>query len=270
LTNALGNRLAGYFYFTNTAECSDKKLAKECRCNAKAKNLELKNFYNKLNCKRQNKIIDYKSEPESSWHSLNDDGSQKLNYLKFWQTIRPEIQEIYQKNIKKSAMLYPVVHFRCSDTPFMKHLHYHLTKTSTVVWMIEKIKERGFSKIILLNCSGHRNSANNCTTYVDFYIDLFKSHDLEVELQCNSIFEDFTLMFYSPLLVSLNTSSFSFMAGIAKDPQDYISCNMGLEIDGQYFLQTQADWILDSSVPLLHKDVKDYNNSSDVIEKLQK
>ena len=132
--------------------------------------------------------------------------------------------------------------------------------------MAEQIKSRGYDKLIILSCNNHRTlDQSSCAKYIEFYSELFSKFDIKVETQCNSILKDFALMVYSPLLVSLNASSYSFMAGIAKNPQDYISCNMGLENQGKYVLQENVDWVLDNRAPLLHKDVKDYNNTDEVI-----
>jgi len=270
-TNALGNRLSEYFYFTNTARASDRKLKREKSCNAKTLDHELNNFYSKLNWVRQDTLIDYKSNPEAEWSQL-DDASAKPNFLAYWQTIRPQARSLYERNIRDPGSIYPVIHFRCSDIPFVRHYHYHLIKASSARWMTEKIKERGFDKVVFLNCHRHNNLDvhGSCAKYVNFYLNLFRASGIEVETQCNTIFKDFALMVYSPLLVSLSPSSFAFMAGISKDPQDYMSCNMGIEINGQYFEQTSADWILAPAAPLLHKDIEDYHNAEEVVDKLSK
>jgi hypothetical protein len=268
-TNSLGNRLSEYFYFTNTKFASEQKLIKEQARNARNKKSELRAFYKTLDWVRQKTLIDYQSEPRSAWNQIDENGHKKNNYLLYWQTIRPLIHTVYEKNIIDLKPQYPVVHFRCSDAPFIKHGYYHLTKSKSVQWMAQKIKERGFSKVTVLSCNAHlRQDKNSCAKYVNFYADIFKSSGIEVEFQCNSIVQDFSMMIYSPLLVSLNASSFSFMAGISKKPQDYISCNMGIESNNGYLRQTDADWILDHEEPLLHENVDDYNNVDDVLRKL--
>jgi len=270
-TNSLGNRLAEYFYYINTSVASNEKLSQEQQRNIRNKESDLRKFYKKLDWTRQKEIVNYHSEPRGSWNQINSDGNRKLNYLAYWQSIRPFVHSVYEKNIDKVSAEYPVIHFRCSDIPFMKYEYYHLTKATSVKWMADKIKERGFAKAILLSCNEHLTlDQKSCAQYVDFYIDLFNSYGIEIEKQCNTIFKDFAMMVYSPLLVSLNSSSFAFMAGISKNPRDYVSCNMGMEYHGVYVLQTEADWLLDPREPLLHKNVEDYHQVEEVIKELNK
>ena len=268
-TNELGNRLAEYFYYTNTDAASELHLNSERARNARNKNPELRDFYNKLDWQRR-RVIEYKSDPDSAWNQIDHSNAEKPSYLQFWQTLRPIVQETYYATLPPLTVPHPVVHFRCSDVPFKKYAYYYLSKVSTVKWMAQKIKERGFTKVTMLGCNKHRQLAQKvaCHEYIDFYAQTLKDSGLDVELQCNSILQDFSMMVYSPLLVSLNTSSFSFMAGVSKNPQDYISCNMGVEFNGKFILQTQADWLLDNEQPLLHQEVSDYNHVDDVIKKL--
>ena len=48
------------------------------------------------------------------------------------------------------------------------------------------------------------------------------------------------------------------MAGISKDPINYMSNNMGEEINNEFIKQTEGDWIYSSYEPILHKDIKNY------------
>jgi len=267
-TSALGNRLSQYFYVINTKP--DDNIAQEHQEHVESIiNPELKSFYNSLVWSPNRELSSYKSKHDSTWNQINNDGSKKDNYLKYWQTIRSSMHRVYQQKISKIAVEYPVLHFRCSDSPFNKHINYHMPKASRVKWMAQQIRARGYSKAILISCNQHRSmDQNSCAVYIDFYTKILADAGIELEKQCNSIYQDFAMMVHSPLLVSMSASSFSFMAGVAKNPQDYISCNMGLEKDGKYIRQTAADWILDTQEPLLHKDVADYNNTADVITKL--
>lgn len=266
--NALGNKLVSYFYCINTSTNGHLKEL-HFQHSDQAKNTELYDFYRQWNWEPLSRIK-YDSEAVAAWHSVNDDGSAKKNYLEFWQTVRPQTRTLYQHNIKDPGVVVPVVHFRCSDSPFNKHRQYHLTKATTVKWMAEKIKERGYSEVILLNCNQHHSQdRNSCAKYAKYYSKIFNDQGISVNEQCNSLMSDFALMVYSPLLITLNSSSLSFVAGIAKDPKDYISCNMGVEqAGGNYVLQSQADWILSDEAPLLHVQVPDYNDAQEVINKL--
>lgn len=267
-TNSMGNILQAYFYTTNTPYKDDpinhRKKA------TIATEFELKRLYNRLHWYRQYNHIDYKSNTDSAWHQINPDNTVKENYLTFWQSTRPLMQKTYNAYIKPIDIDHPVVHFRCSDSPFNKNDKYHLPKVATVQWMAEQVKNRGYNKVTILCCNQHyRMDKNSCGKYAEFYGQVFKDAGIDYSVECNSILKDFALMYYSPLLISLNQSSYSFMAGVAKDPKSWISCNMGIEREYGYVLQRDVDWILDQMEPLLHRDVTDYNDTKDVISKLR-
>lgn len=260
-----GNVMSEYFYFVNTGISEHNLVVKNIIDANSIHDPELNSFYAHLDWTPKKKLIDYyKSNGDAAWHSTYNP-----NFLKFWQALRPQIRALYNEMLPPIAIDIPVVHFRCSDIPFVRHPQYHLTKADSVKWMAEKVNAKGYDQIIFLNCTSHRRvDKTACEKYAMFYINIFQNAGISVKTQCNTILQDFALMVSSPLVVSLNASSFSFMAGIAKDPSNYISCNMGIEFDGKYFLQTEADWIINNAVPLLHKDVTSYNNTDDVITKL--
>lgn len=266
----LGNDLVAYFYFINTS--LEENICQDIKKNGDyiVDQPYIKKIYVSFVCQKSDMILSYNTHYNAAWNQLEFDGTHKQNYLQYWQTIRPAIRKFYQENIVVENVSTPVIHFRCSDSPFNKHVQYHLPKEESVKWMAQQIKQRGFNKIIMLSCNQHFSlDKNSCAKYTDFYVDIFSAAGLEVVMQCSSIYQDFALMVNAPLLVSLNASSYSFMAGIAKDPKNYIACNMGIEIRGKYVLQNEADWITDHRKPLLHVEVDDYNDHAAVIKKLR-
>lgn len=269
-TPALGNILVSFFYSTHTNLVDAAQINFYVDQINKMRDSELKDFYLNLPWHtRHNLINHFVSKDDAAWNSLDETGRNKPHYLEFWQKLRPSIQSFYAKTLPHVKTTQPVIHFRCSDVPMSRHNQYHLTKASSVKWMAEQLKDRGFNRVTFLSCNTHNIiDNNNCTRYTNFYIDLFKAYGLEIDKKCNSVLHDFSLMYNSPLLISLNASSFSFMAGISKNPSNYISCNMGIEINGTYHLQNEADWILDSNYPLLHTEVEDYSKTHEVIDKL--
>ncbi len=270
--NAIGNVMASYFYYVYAA---DRKTALEHPIDShvlnNASDLELRDFFARLNWTQPTNAYNYLSSAEEAWNQLYS-GQAKPNYLGFWQYVRPKMQELYTRSLPNLAVSQPVIHFRCSqrDSPFNKHAQYHLTKAASVEWMAQQLRARGYDSAILLSCGASRTANKNvCSQYTDLYISLFQQAGIQVASQCNSILHDFALMYRAPMLVALNASSFSFMAGVAKNPNDFISCNMGAELGGKYYLQTEADWILDSHKPLLHKNVLTYNSPTFVIPQLK-
>jgi hypothetical protein len=261
--NALGNRFAEYFYYTWK---NDKLgLFKNRILSRMTKNDELKTIYNKLinnDIKLiKNKKIIYDSYGDNSWHPNNK------NYTLYIKNIRPYVNKVYKKIFDKMDIKYPVVHFRCSDIPMnqvgKRISYYHIPKLESILWISKKIKERNYKKIIFLTCDNHRSVKNNkktCNNLSNSYINMFKNQNIDVKIQCESILYDFATMIYSPLLISLNASSFSLMAGISKNPNDYITTNMGVEVDGKYKLQKEGDWTIYPKEPYLHKNIKDYSS----------
>lgn len=268
VSSPLGNVLASYFYYI-AAQPDPELLITHKNLLQHMPASELHEFYRNLDWSISRPLVEYKSAARSAWHQLDATGKPKANYLRYWSTLRIFMQRLYAENLQQMQVDSPVVHFRCSDSPFNKHNEYHIPKESSVVWMAKQVKDRGYNKVTMLSCNSHRSlDQNSCQKYSAYYAKIFTDAGIKVETQCNSILSDFTMMVRSPLLVALNASSFSFMAGVAKEPHNFISCNMGKEIKGKYYLQTDVDWILDPQAPLLHADVNDYNDSAAVIAKL--
>lgn len=263
----LGNVLSAYFYNKHTAT---PNLYTNYELHlAKVTDYKLKKFYKQLDWHNKGTQIDFTSDIDATWQMYTQKGVAKLNYMQYWQTIRPQMQDFYTKTITPLQVKSPVVHFRCSDAPFVEHPLYHLTKATTVNWIIANIKERGFNDVIMLSCNKHRRVKNNpCSDYLKFYVGLFNQAGIKVTTQCHDVYKDFAMMVHSPLLVSLNESSFAFIAGIAKDPNDYISCNFGREHEGSYLEHTEADWLMSANAPLLHKDVANYFDVAAVLTQL--
>lgn len=271
-TPALGNYLQGYFYYRLSAHATQQDPNVYMRMHkGRAKTNELNRFYAKLSWRREPNQVNFLSDWDTTWQAY--DGREiRDNYLNYWQRVRQVAKQEYDASLPKVEINIPVIHFRCSDAPFIKHSMYHLTKKTSVEWMAAQVKGRGYTKAILLNCSKNHYSLDkdSCSKYVDFYKEIFTAAGVEIIVQCGSQLQDFSAMYNSPLLVSLNQSTFSFMAGIAKDPSDYISCNIGYEGSDGYMLMSreQADWVLDQQVPLLHAQVADYNDPNSVIQQL--
>ncbi len=264
----LGSVLSAYFYNKHSYSSNVYTTFKMHLDNIT--DYHLKKFYAKFNWQEQGKKVALVSDVDATWQLYDQNGEPKPNYLQYWQTIRGDIKAFYNANIAPIHVKTPIVHFRCSDAPFVTHPAYHLTKASTVHWLINKIKDRGYSQVTILSCNRHRRVKNNqCAAYLQFYRDMFTAAGIQVSTQCHDIYTDFAMMVYSPLLISLNESSFAFMAGIAKDPNDYISCNLGREHNGKYLAHDQADWQMAKSTPLLHNEVVSYKNTTQVLKQLQ-
>ena len=164
-----------------------------------------------------------------------------------------------------------IIHFRCSDIPFNKHKSYHLPTINNLQFMINQIKNSN-ELFELTTCYDHAatdQSKSACKKYVEFYTKNIQSllgKKLKI-ITCEDTMITFIKMVYCKKLVSLNSSSFSFMAGISKDPKDYISNNLGKEIKN-FIPQHEGDWIYDKECPLLHNLVDSYYDVENVIKML--
>ncbi len=213
-----------------------------------------------------------------SSHSFTDGKSLNMwnpmgrkGYLNFWQDIRPNLRNAYNNIIpdKYKNIEHPVIHFRCSDTPFIRFHSYHIPKEDYVEHVSSFLKNKGFNTAIFLNCPSHRSTVYNrkmCHMFSQLYTNLFKNYGITLISRCNSIMEDFYTMIYCPLLISLNESSYSFMAGISKKPDQYISYGNGIEVNNIYskHKKREADWVLYDHDPVLHKNIKNYYDFNEV------
>lgn len=182
-------------------------------------------------------------------------------YMPFWKLSRNILRRLFDQVLPKKNITKPVIHFRCSDIPFNRQIDYHIPTDDMVQWTCDKIKEIGFNSIIMLHCNKHLTKKGNeihCNRFLDHYANIYKKNNIQIEFQCNSILDDLAIMVHSPLLVSLNASSFAFIAGISKDPNTFISGNNIRELSNNYLETKNVDWIHYSKPPILHKDVPDY------------
>lgn len=220
----------------------------------------------------------------------------KQYFMPFWSVNRQILNRFYSTVLTKTNVELPVIHFRCSDIPFNRHRSYHIPKKNMIVWVSSILKEKKMNQAIFLTCNKHLSSSNEkqlCSKFKDIYIELFKNEGITLIPTCNDIRTDLAVMFYSPLLISLNNSSFSFSIGISKPPDQFITSNFGEEdcdgrgdsclnrINGKaspfakhdrrsYILndQTMFDWKYFHEPPLLHSEIKDYHDLNEVRNKI--
>ena len=222
--NNVGNMLSEYIYY---------KLTDKHRFNISPKLLsitdpETKEVITKiLNYKIDKKINSkYSNLTAYKWRP-----NKNKKYEIFWKEARPIIREMYDNILTRPKDNdLPIIYFRCSDIPFIRYNMYHLSSISYINEIINELKQRNYNKVIFLNCSSHNtNNYDTCSDISDIYIELFENEGIEVIPSCGSIIGDFTKMVYCPFLVSLNSSSFSFMAGISKNPNNFMTNNIGYE-----------------------------------------
>lgn len=197
----------------------------------------------------------------------------------FWDVMKPTIHSMlndtFIKNNLKIKVKHPVIHFRCSDVPFIKNPHYHLVKYSFYKDALEesfkKCKKR-YKKIIVLSCHDHRSderSKKACSMYLQSLLEYLGSLGYITHLQCKSNLFDFATLFYAPIVISAG-SSFSFMSAYFGN---------GVFISEGHFTDKPnkkdvklcldcGDW-LKRGYSIFHEDVVDYYDTELVISKLK-
>ena len=134
--------------------------------------------------------------------------------MDLWTLLKPIIQPLLQKAIEKSGLVSDpktIIHFRCADTPFIKHVSYLLQRYG---FFKEGLKDVA-DTITLMNCSAHRSGKEDqeaCSRYVDLLTKYLNSLGYTVESQCKTNVEDFADLFQAKRVISTG-GSFSFMSG---------------------------------------------------------
>lgn len=220
----------------------------------------------------------------------------------FWLILKKKINPILNNCLEKYNLKQDhnnlILHFRCSDVPFAKLNKYHLNKYKVFNEILLKIKNKNvkFNKIIILSCNNHMSSNKNtkiCNLYTEDLKKYLINLGYNIEIQCNSLLQDFALMFYAPITISCG-GSFSFMAGFFGNSLFY-ACGHAEEGEmslyyrylmiksyiSEYFKFNSkmpilpitkctdcGDWLNDNYI-LKHSDVKDYYDIDTVLKQLR-
>jgi hypothetical protein len=141
--------------------------------------------------------------------------------IDMWQILKKKFNIILLNALQKSNFIsnskYPIIHFRCSDVPFIKHFHYFMQKYQFFKSALEKIdfKNNPEKKIILKSCFSHGSNKNNvdaCTKYVYMLQTYINNLGYNCIIECKTNVEDFADMFYAPNVISTG-GSFAFISG---------------------------------------------------------
>lgn len=168
---------------------------------------------------------------EEIFNNLNENNIKYENYknhesVAFWISNKKELQLIHNimkpyinkifndtfiKNNLQKEVNYPVIHFRCADTPFSLHRQYYFQKYTFFKTALNNLSN--FDKIIILSCNTHYSNDKNKIS-CNKYVDLLKQAliDYNPIIECGTNVDDFISMFYAPAVISTQ-SSYSFMSG---------------------------------------------------------
>jgi hypothetical protein len=175
------------------------------------------------------------------------------------------LNDALQKSNVETYINHPVIHFRCSDTPFIRHEDYVLTKyeyfKKALEYMNSKLNEK-FTEISIMSSTTHTSDINNktsCNIYTDSLKTFLEKMNYKVNIISNTNVEDFATLFYAPVVISTH-GTFSFMSGffgkglfiMPEPPVNNATIN------------PDDEWII-KGLNLSHNDVVDYHDTKTVI-----
>jgi hypothetical protein len=257
----IGNYLSSYFYYLGLSilqkknfvfKTKDVKFIQNLPSFINYKNNNIYNhdtIYNELHKKgiSLNVFIEKFTYPEELWFIKNN-----LIY-NFWLCMKDIVHKIIDNSLIKSNLKkkveYPVIHFRCSDTPFVRHPQYHFQKYTFYKEALNKINletNKNYNKVLLISCSFHKSDKyikESCDIYTKSLADYLKSIDYDSIIQCHTNIEDFATLFYAPAVISIG-SSFSFMSGFF---------GKGVFISGGH-LEENMDYYYDYDTDIIKKE----------------
>ncbi|CAK9034966.1 Exostosin domain-containing protein [Durusdinium trenchii] len=148
---------------------------------------------------------------------------QQQQYVSFWEAARPVLRRYFLASFpERSEGALPVVHVRLGDVPMNRHEEYHLAGLQAVEFVARTVGKKAVLVTNAAHMTGPKARAM-ARRYVAMYVDMFRAAGTAIDLVDDGSQEsDLRLMLDAPLLVQLNCSSFSFMAGMAKSRGKFV------------------------------------------------
>ena len=210
----------------------------------------------------------------SLWRIFNIDAKKHMhkyvgfvidNYIK-------QNKVIEDDNIKNTIC----IHFRCSDSPFNRHTTYQLV---TLDFYKEAIKyaltKHKFNKIILLSCNTHKGDGNNlisdkqstinqnmCSNFIDEYINGLKEFNIDIEVKCGNISQDFYYLKNAGCSIA-TAGSFALYGS-------YGSNNLLILSENLKNNNFRDNIVIIKNKIIKHKDVKDYYDLTEMKNHINK
>jgi hypothetical protein len=179
------------------------------------------------------------------------------------------LDDVIVKINKKPERNIPIIHFRCSDVPFLRSNHYKMAKHSFYADCVNELKMSGINceKFQIMYSNIHNKVEENAKS-CDAYVEHIKTHVLkngvnDILVESSTEIQDFINLFYAPAVISIG-SSFSFIAGFLGKG---VFLSSG-HIDGEENKCTVCKWLKRGySVP--HEQIPDYHNIPEVMKILE-
>jgi len=152
----------------------------------------------------------------SRWELMND----KCFY--FWKTLKPLatrlMNDIFLNSKISFDVKHPVIHFRCSDVPFLRHPPYYFQRYAYFVDSLNYLKSQNIdvSKVYIMTNNKHGNGnviqQKKARLYLYYLSTFLEKKGFPIEIVSTSDIEDFSILYNAPAVIS-TCSSFSFMGG---------------------------------------------------------
>jgi len=205
-------------------------------------------------------------------HGLSSHEMANDTRYNFWICMKPLVQKILNDAFEKSGLTRtvpnPIIHFRCSDTPFLRYEGYHLQAYSFFKKALEVIADKikqPIKTVDIVSFVSHKSGESeqkSCNIYLNALRDYLVGEGYNVNLGDNSNIDDFASLFYAPAVISTG-SSFSFMSGFFGK-----GVFITTELDAGKLCNACSDITL-YEYNLPHTLVKDYHDTDTVIELLR-
>jgi hypothetical protein len=188
----------------------------------------------------------------------------------FWKIMKPLAREILDDAFKlkglDEVLNGPVIHLRCSDQPFGKHVEYHFQRYK---YYLDVLSKYSYKNVYLMSCQGHQSGEREskaCEVYITDLKDYLSEHGYNVMVLCNDNIKDFALMFYAPVVIS-SVSSYSFMSGFLGMGDFYSSEFYNEDLKNGRCVDC-GEWIRHGYV-IKHDEVDSYYDTDEIIRKLR-
>ena len=154
--------------------------------------------------------------------------SSSAAFADYWAGERPaQLTELVRQVVAAYPVSYPagrppeaVLHFRCADVPFKRHVQYPLLPAAYYRWAARELSRIGVRSALLVSCwrwGEVPESMRKCTEWAQKLSEWFGEEGVRVSLDesCRGEEETLRIMLDAGTLVS-SGGSFSFVAGVGK------------------------------------------------------
>uniref|UniRef100_A0A6C0DRD7 Uncharacterized protein n=1 Tax=viral metagenome TaxID=1070528 RepID=A0A6C0DRD7_9ZZZZ len=201
----------------------------------------------------------------------------------FWKSIKPIVTQTMDDVFKQLDLVkdvrHPVIHFRCSDVPFVLGNQYKFQKYKFYTDLLTKAKSENPNLntrlVYFLYNNGHNSNPRQqetCDIYYESLCSYLKNNGIDSKNVTESNIDDLAMLFYAPVSISPG-SSFSFMAGFFGKGRFYSAGNASHSYDNLKSTCINCDWLINDyqlEHTLIPSGINDlgYYDTADVIQKL--